>query len=204
MKFTDDTGFEFSTSGLSVEKGNISVEGSEVLTAANVGNIIETTPSILNSTITWNSLTQALKDKLITTDGTNVIGDLTVTNLYIPNNGNWLVGLTDAPSDLVMVNTNSHIRSENGDLRLASPGGKIKAESFFSFSSNQVGKVIVPPNASQQLIRLNVSEDTMVLVTPAQNPEMNYWVSYDEGCVFLNLEEETEEPLTFFYLILED
>lgn len=199
FKFSDDESFTFTEEGLVVEKGNISVEGSEVLTAANVGNIIGTTPSI-----TWNSLTQALKDKLITTDGTNIIGDLTVTNLYIPNNGNWMVGLADAPSDLVMVNTNSHIRSENGNLRLASPGGKIKAESFFGFSSNQVGKVIVPSNSSQQLIRLNVSEDTMVLVTPAQNPQMNYWVSYDNGCAFINLEDETEEPLTFFYLILED
>ena len=199
FKFSDDESFTFTEGGLSVEKGNISVAGSEVLTAANVGNIIGTTPSI-----TWNSLTQALKNKLITADGVNTIGDLTVTNLYIPNNGNWMVGLDDAPTDLVMVNTNSHVRSKNGDLRLASPGGKIKAENFFSFPSSQKGKVTVPTGFSQFLIRENVSEDAMMLVTPAQNPQMNYWVSYDDGSVYINLEDEAEEPLTFFYLILED
>ena len=158
----------------------------------------------MNSKITWSSLTQVLRDKLITADGVNTIGDLTVTNLYIPNNGNWMVGLDDAPTDLVMVNTNSHVRSKNGDLRLASPGGKIKAENFFSFPSSQKGKVTVPTGFSQFLIRENVSEDAMVLVTPAQNPQMNYWASYDDGSVYINLEDEAEEPLTFFYLILED
>jgi len=208
FKFTDDESFTFSEEGMSVERGNITVGGSEVVTSSSLSNmfvsILDEYPNLLNSKITWNMFGQEVTNKIITTAGGSITGELYVTSLQIPNNGNWLVGLSNAPADLVLVNTNSSIRSHSGDLRLASPNGKIKAESFFKFAANQKGKVTVPAGATQFLIRANVSEDTMVLLTPAQDPQMNYWVSYDEGCAFVNLEEETEESLTFFYLILED
>lgn len=205
FKFSDDESFTFTEGGLSVEKGNISVAGSEVLTAANVENIIETTPSILNSKITWSSLTQVLRDKLITTDGTNVIENLTVTNLYLPNNGNWLIGSPTNRTDIVIRHEDGCITTHCGDLNLAANGnGRIRALNFLEFENiHQCGKTRIIAGSNAVNIAEGLTENAVINVTPAQRIDCPYWVEIDEfGTAIIKLSNLAQDDLYFYFTIL--
>lgn len=212
FKFTDDVSFEFSSEGLDIEKGNITVEGAEVATSANLSgmitNILMRTPNLLNEKITWNHFCNNLKDFLITADGGEVIGELQVSRLTVPTGGNWHIGTTSTRTDIIIDNPNGRITTLNGDLNFSANGtdAKIVAHDFLDFSSpGQCGKVTISQGNTSSLIANNLTEDAIINITPAQITQPKYWVEIDElGCGRVKIDSGTpvSEDLSFYYMII--
>ena len=210
LKFTDDVGFTFSKSGLSVERGNITIAGSEVVTSSSLGDMfvamLAEHPNALNSEITWNMFCDDLKDMLITTNGGTITGSLTVNNLKLPNDGNWLIGNETNKTDIVINNQDGFITTSSGNLNLTTngEGTQIKAYSFLAFEDpDQCGKAIITANSDSVVIASNLSQNAIINTTPAQFTNLKYWVEIDSfGIARIKVEENVTNDLAFYYIIL--
>lgn len=214
LKFTDDESFTFSENGLALESGNITVAGSEVVTSSSLGDMFVSMlaeyPNVLNSEITWNMFCDDLKDMLITIAGGTVTGLLTVSNLKLNGSGDWTVGSTNNPSDIVIVNPNGKISAPNGDLNLlATEGGNIQAQSFLQLqNTTQCGIVEIPINlsASSQVTCSGLTSNGIILLTPRQETATPYWaeinVTNSSFRVNRPSEGDNSDSLSFNYLII--
>lgn len=210
LKFTDDESFTFSESGLALESGNITVGGSEVVTSSSLGdmfvNMLSAYPDLLNSKITWNMFCDALKEMLITTAGGTVTGPLTVSNLILPNNGNWMIGNPTNKTDIIISHQEGCITTLNGDLNLVANGveSKIKAQSFFELENpNQCGKKIIMAGNDSTIIATNLTDDAVISITPAQRVDFKYWIEINElGTALIKLSDYADEDLCFYFTIL--
>ena len=210
LKFSDDESFTFNENGLSVESGNITIAGSEVVTSSNLGDkflfMLTEYPNLLDSEITWNMFCDDLKNMLITTAGGTITGSLTVNKLKLPNDGNWLVGNETNKTDIVINNQDGYITTSSGNLNLISngEGTEIKAYSFLSFEDpDQCGKAIITANSNSRVIASNLSQNAIINVTPAQFTNLKYWVEIDSfGIARIKVENNVENDLTFYYIIL--
>ena len=214
LKFTDDESFTFSESGLKIESGNITVGGSEVVTSSSLGDMFVSMlveqPDALNSEITWNMFCQELKNKLITTTGGSVTGLLSVSNLRIQGSGDWTVGSTNNPSDIVIANPSGKISAPNGDLNLlATESGHIQAQSFLQFqNSTQCGVVEIPANAfvSTSITCSGLTSNAIILLTPRQEVTTPYWVEVEASDEAFTVNRPSDgnnlESISFNYLII--
>lgn len=214
LKFTDDESFTFSENGLALESGNITVAGSEVVTSSSLGDMFVSMlaeyPNVLNSEITWNMFCDDLKDMLITTAGGTVTGLLTVSNLKLNGSGDWTVGSTNNPSDIVIVNPSGKISAPNGDLNLlATENGNIQAQSFLQLqNTTQCGIVEIPINlsASSQVTCSGLTSNGIILLTPRQETATPYWVEINVTNSSFRVNRPSEgdnsDSLSFNYLII--
>ena len=210
LKFTDDERFTFSEGGLALESGNITVGGSEVVTSSSLGDkfvaMLREHPNVLNSEITWNMFCEALKEMLITTAGGTVTGPLTVSNLILPNNGNWMIGNPTNKTDIIISHQEGCITTLNGDLNLVANGveSKIKAQSFFELENpNQCGKKIIMAGNDSAIIATNLTDDAVISITPAQRVDFKYWIEINElGTALIKLSDYADEDLCFYFTIL--
>ena len=101
FKFSEDESFTFNENGLTVENGNITVGGSEVVTSSSLGemflSLLSEYPDLLNSEINWDMFCDELKARLITTAGGSVTGPLSVNDLQI--NGRLILRLSPLLGD---------------------------------------------------------------------------------------------------------
>ncbi len=210
LHFSEDIDFAFGGGGLSVESGNITVGGSEVVTSSSLGDLfvdlLSEHSDLLNPEVTWDMFCQELKDYLIKTSGGTVTGTLTVSNLILPNNGNWMIGNPTNRTDIVISHQEGCITTLDGDLNLAANGadGKIKARSFFELEEpNQCGKKRITADSDSVIIATNLTNDAVISITPAQRVDFKYWVEIDEfGTALIKLSDETNEDLLFYFTIL--
>ena len=214
FKFTDDESFTFNEDGLTIDNGNITVAGSEVVTSSSLGDkfvsLLEEHPNLLDSEITWEMFCDDLKDMLITTNGGTVIGLLKVSNLKINGSGDWVVGSTSNSCDIVIANSTGKISAPNGDLTLlATEGGNIQAQSFLQLhNTTQCGVVEIPINsdASSPVSCSGLTSNAIVLLTPRQETTTPYWVEIDAINESFNVRRPSDgdniEPLLFNYLII--
>lgn len=210
LHFSEDIDFTFSGDGLTAESGNITVGGSEVVTSSSLGDLfvdlLSEHSDLLNPEVTWDMFCQELKDYLIKTSGGTVTGTLTVSNLILPNNGNWMIGNPTNRTDIVISHHEGCITTLNGDLNLEANGaaGKIKARSFFELEEpNQCGKKRIMAGSDSAIIATNLTDDAVISITPAQRVDFKYWVEIDEfGTALIKLSDETNEDLFFYFTIL--
>jgi hypothetical protein len=214
FKFTDDESFTFNESGLTVESGNITVGGSEVVTSSNLSakfvSMLADYPNLLDSEITWNMFCDDLKDMLITTNGGTIIGPLKVSNLKINGSGDWVVGSTSNSCDIVIANSTGKMIAPNGDLTLlATEGGNIQAQSFLQFqNTTQCGVVEIPINAytSSNISCSGLTSNGIILLTPRQETSSAYWVEINATNSSFRVNRPSEgdnsDSLFFNYLII--
>lgn len=214
LKFTDDESFTFNENGLTVESGNITVGGSEVVTSSSLGDMFVSMlaehPNALNSEITWNMFCNDLKDMLITTNGGTVIGPLKVSNLKINGSGDWVVGSTSNSCDIVIANSTGKIIAPNGDLNLlAKENGNIQAQSFLQLqNTTQCGVIEIPinSNTSASVTCSGLTSNAIILLTPRQETTVPYWVEVDANNSSFRINRPSEgdnsDSLFFNYLII--
>lgn len=214
FKFTDDESFTFNHEGLVVESGSITVGGSEVITGSSLGDmfvsVLQDHLDALNSEITWNMFCDDLKNRLITISGGTVTGPLTVSDLKINGSGDWTVGSTNNPSDIVIVNPSGKISAPNGDLTLlATENGHIQAQSFLQLqNTTQCGVVAIPANTniSASVYCAGLTSNAIVLLTPRQETTTPYWVEINTNDGSFNVirpvEGNNHTSLFFNYLII--
>ena len=214
FKFSDDESFTFTEGGLALESGNITVGGSEVVTSSSLGNMfvnmLSAYPDLLNSKITWNMFCDALKEMLITTAGGTVTGPLSVNDLQINGSGDWIVGNTSNPCDIVIANEQGKISAPNGDLTLlATEGGNIQAQSFLQLqNTTQCGIVDIPVNecASSSIACPGLTSSAIILLTPRQETTVPYWVETDASAESFKVHRPSDgdnlESASFNYLMI--
>lgn len=212
FKFAEDVSFEFSSEGLEIEKGHITVDNAEVATCANLSgmitNILVQSPNLLNETITWNHFCDNLKEQLITVNGGEITGELQVARLTVPTGGNWHIGTTSTRTDIIIDNPNGRIATLNGDLNFFANGtdAKIVAHDFLDFSSpGQCGKVVISQGNTSEVIANDLTEHAIINITPAQITQPKYWVEIDGfGCGRVKIDSSTpvSENLSFYYMII--
>ncbi|MBR5901634.1 hypothetical protein IKZ40_04730 [bacterium] len=214
FKFTDDESFTFTHEGLMVESGNITVGGSEVITSSSLGDmfvsVLQDHLDALNSEITWNMFCDDLKNRLITIAGGTVTGPLTVSNLKINGSGDWTVGSTNNPSDIVIAHPSGKISAPNGDLNLlAMEGGNIQAQSFLQLqNTTQCGIIEIPINmaSSSPVTCSGLTSNAIILLTPRQETTTAYWTEINATNstfkVIRPSEAANSERLLFNYLII--
>lgn len=214
LKFTDDESFTFDEEGLALERGNITIGGSEVVTSSSLGDMFVSMlaehPNALNSEITWNMFCNDLKDMLITTNGGTVIGPLKVSNLKINGSGDWVVGSTSNSCDIVIANSTGKVIAPNGDMTLlATEGGNIQAQSFLQLqNTTQCGIVEIPINSSTSapVTCSGLTSNAIILLTPRQETTIPYWVEVDAlaGTFSVKRSEDNNylDNLCFNYLII--
>lgn len=214
FKFTDDESFTFNENGLTVESGNITVGGSEVVTSSNLGakfvSMLADYPNLLDSEITWNMFCDDLKDMLITTNGGTVIGPLKVSDLKINGSGDWVVGSTSNSCDIVIANSTGKITAPNGDLNLlAKENGNIQAQSFLQLqNTTQCGVIEIPinSNTSASVTCSGLTSNAIILLTPRQETTVPYWVEVDANNSSFRINRPSEgdnsDSLFFNYLII--
>ena len=207
LKFTDDVGFTFSKSGLSVERGNITIAGSEVVTSSSLGDMFVSVFSN-NPNITWDMFCQELKNMLIRTSGGTITGCLEVNHMKFNAESDWEIGTTDICSDIVFLNENAKIRSNVGDLKLSAPEGeKISAEAFLSFESGgQAGIITIPAEQTEKVVSCpGITDQAVIILTPRQ-PISNIWWSVrsiqSNACFKVILDKTWNENLSFNYVII--
>lgn len=207
LKFTDDVGFTFSKSGLSVERGNITIAGSEVVTSSSLGDMFVSVFSN-NPNITWDMFCQELKNMLIRTSGGTITGCLEVNHMKFNAESDWEIGDTNICSDIVLLNENAKIRSNAGDLKLSAPEGDIiSAESFLSFESGgQAGIVTVQAEQIEKAVSCSgITDQAVIILTPRQ-PISNIWWSVrsiqSNACFKVILDKTWNENLSFNYVII--
>ena len=212
LKFTDDESFTFSEGGLSVESGNITIAGSEVVTSSSLGDMFVSMlaehPNALNSKINWSMFCRELQSNLITRSGGTIIGDLTVSKIRFESDTDWEIGTQNVCSDIVFLNPNSRIRSNAGSLKLSAiPNESISAESFLSFdSSGQAGIVTIPDGQTSIDVACdNLTPQAIIMLTPRQ-PLSNVWWSVQNNQSATNftvkITRELQEPISFNYVII--
>ena len=214
FKFTDDESFTFNENGLTVESGNITVGGSEVVTSSSLSNVfislLAEYPNLLNSKITWDMFCQELKRRLITTAGGSVTGQLIVSNLQINGSGDWVVGSTSNSCDIVIANSTGKITAPNGDLNLlAKENGNIQAQSFLQLqNTTQCGVIEIPinSNTSASVTCSGLTSNAIILLTPRQETTVPYWVEVDANNSSFRINRPSEgdnsDSLFFNYLII--
>ena len=214
FKFTDDESFTFNESGLTVESGNITVGGSEVVTSSSLSNVfislLAEYPNLLNSKITWDMFCQELKRRLITTAGGSVTGQLLVSDLQLNGSGDWVVGSTSNSCDIVIANSTGKIIAPNGDLNLlAKENGNIQAQSFLQLqNTTQCGVIEIPinSNTSASVTCSGLTSNAIILLTPRQETTVPYWVEVDANNSSFRINRPSEgdnsDSLFFNYLII--
>ena len=214
FKFTDDESFTFNESGLTVERGNITVGGSEVVTSSSLSNVfislLAEYPNLLNSKITWDMFCQELKRRLITTAGGSVTGQLLVSDLQLNGSGDWVVGSTSNSCDIVIANSTGKIIAPNGDLNLlAKENGNIQAQSFLQLqNTTQCGVIEIPinSNTSASVTCSGLTSNAIILLTPRQETTVPYWVEVDANNSSFRINRPSEgdnsDSLFFNYLII--
>ena len=214
FKFTDDESFTFNESGLTVESGNITVGGSEVVTSSSLSNVfislLAEYPNLLNSKITWDMFCQELKRRLITTAGGSVTGQLLVSDLQLNGSGDWVVGSTSNSCDIVIANSTGKITAPNGDLNLlAKENGNIQAQSFLQLqNTTQCGVIEIPinSNTSASVTCSGLTSNAIILLTPRQETTVPYWVEVDANNSSFRINRPSEgdnsDSLFFNYLII--
>ena len=214
FKFTDDESFTFNESGLTVESGNITVGGSEVVTSSSLSNVfislLAEYPNLLNSKITWDMFCQELKRRLITTAGGSVTGQLLVSDLQLNGSGDWVVGSTSNSCDIVIANSTGKITAPNGDLNLlAKENGNIQAQSFLQLqNTTQCGVIEIPinSNTSASVTCSGLTSNAIILLTPRQETTVPYWVEVDANNSSFKINRPSEvdnsDSLFFNYLII--
>ena len=153
---------------------------------------------------------QELKRRLITTAGGSVTGQLIVSNLQINGSGDWTVGSSTNPSDIVIVNPSGKISAPNGDLTLlAAEGGNIQAQSFLQLqNTTQCGVVEIPVNAytSSNISCSGLTSNAIILLTPRQETKTAYWVEIDASDSSFSVKRPTDsdvlESISFNYVIV--
>ena len=214
FKFTDDESFTFNESGLTVERGNITVGGSEVVTSSSLSNVfislLAEYPNLLNSKITWDMFCQELKRRLITTAGGSVTGQLLVSDLQLNGSGDWVVGSTSNSCDIVIANSTGKIIAPNGDLNLlAKENGNIQVQSFLQLqNTTQCGVIEIPinSNTSASVTCSGLTSNAIILLTPRQETTVPYWVEVDANNSSFRINRPSEgdnsDSLFFNYLII--
>ena len=152
------------------------------------------TAKIADDSITEVKISQDYRNVLITKYGGSITGNflcagiavtnhLSVSEMTISGNGDWLVGNENNPSDIVINNSEGKITAPEGDLTLlASSNGKIVAESFLQMDSlSQSGVVVIPfgEHTSTPVVCQGITSDAIILLTPRQDCEVRYWVEID-------------------------
>ena len=214
FKFTDDESFTFSESGLSVERGDITIAGSKVVTSSSLGDMFVSMlaehPNALNSKINWDMFCDDLKDMLITTYGGTVTGPLIVSDLKINGSGDWTVGSISNSCDIVIANSTGKITAPNGDLNLlATENGNIQAQSFLQLqNTTQCGIVEIQANAysSSSIFCSGLTSNAIIFLTPRQETKTAYWVEIDAINNSFSVKRPTDsdvlESLSFNYVIV--
>ncbi len=191
------------------------------VTSGKIDTNAVTSEKIADDSITEDKISQDYRDVLITKYGGSITGDflcagiavtnhLSVSEMTISGNGDWLVGNENNPSDIVINNSDGKITAPTGDLTLlASSNGKIVAESFIQMNSlSQSGIVVIPcgENTSQPIVCSGLTENAVVLLTPRQNCNIRYWVEIDainsSFCVKCNDDGVIESTISFNYFIV--
>lgn len=164
------------------------------VTSGKIDTNAVTSEKIADDSITEDKISQDYRNVLITKYGGSITGDflcagiavtnhLSVSEMTISGNGDWLVGNENNPSDIVINNSEGKITAPAGDLTLlASSNGKIVAESFLQMDSlSQSGIVVIPfgEYTSMPVICQGITSDAIILLTPRQDCEVRYWVEID-------------------------
>ena len=212
-----------SVSANKITVGAISTEklADNAVSSAKIAGGAITSGKIADNSITEDKISQDYRDVLITKYGGSITGDflcagiavtnhLSVSEMTISGNGDWLVGNENNPSDIVINNSDGKITAPTGDLTLlASSNGKIVAESFIQMNSlSQSGIVVIPcgENTSQPIVCSGLTENAVVLLTPRQNCNIRYWVEIDainsSFCVKCNDDGVIESTISFNYFIV--
>jgi len=196
ISFKEDKKFTFDGAG------NFEVNGSPALTAA---NLKENLNALLGTElfIGKSDLDPELWNELLSSAGGSVTGNLSVASLSLPVGGNWYVGSSEAPCDLVIANSAGCLRSEEGDLVL-SAAETIKPASFVDFSSSQGGRAdIVSGETEVAIYPGGLSSEAVILVTPLQELSSPYWVEIDStGAAAIRVAAPQERSLGFTYALI--
>ena len=197
----EDNDIAVTSSGLSL-KGDILLNSQPVLTEDQLPGIVS---SLLGESvfIEEEDLSQELRRKIITSAGGAVTGSLFISQLQLPVNGNWYIGSVSNRCDLVLMNSNAYIRSHSGDLNL-SAAGDIKPLSIIDFSPSQCGRADIPRNEREVVIfPSGLTEDAVVIVTPAQKTDAAYWVEIDPlGQAKIRLDAALDQTVSFYYALI--
>ena len=207
LKFTDDESFTFNKKGLTVESGNITVAGSEVVTSSSLSNMFISEFSN-NPNITWEMFCQELQKRLITTAGGSITDCLEVTQMKFNSGTDWKIGDTNICSDIVLLHEDAKIRNNVGNLKLsAHEGDNICAESFLSFESGgQAGIAIIPMGQTEKSVPcLDITDQAVIMLTPRQ-PVSNIWWGVQSipsnSCFKIVIDKSWPENLGFNYIII--
>lgn len=201
ISFREDAGVVLSSSGLTV-KGGLSVASDAVVTESAFPGKVS---SLLGTSVFIDEemLSQDLLEKLLTSSGGAVTGALFVSDLRLPNNGNWRIGTSDSRCDLVLMHTNACLRSESGDLLLGA-SGDVRPLAFVDFSPSQGGRADMPKGKKEILLfSSGLSENAVICVTPAQRVDVPYWVETDFlGRAKLCMGETLDHTVSFNYFLI--
>lgn len=196
IDFTTDTGICFS------KEGTLSINGAEAVTESSLAGKMN---DLLGSSVLIgkDDLDPAFLNELITSSGGSVTGALTVTDLRLPTGGNWLVGSAEERCDLVIANSAACLRSDAGDLVLAS-AHDIKPVNFVDFSASQGGRADITPGETEVMIYYSgLSGQSVILLTPLQETSVPYWVRIDPiGSASICISEAQSETLSFTYVLI--
>ena len=164
-----------------------------------------TSDKVANNAIQLPHFSETLKSNLVLSSGGTVTGKLEVTQLRIINTGNWHIGTTTNRCDIIINHPNGYITSLSGDLNLAAGSGrKIRAQNFVEFDHpEQCGKTTILEGASFSVISTNLSSNSIISVTPLQDPGARYWVNINtSGQATVNISGTAAYNLEFFYIIM--
>ncbi len=196
LDFATDTGISFS------KDGTLLVNGSGAVTE---NSLAENVNALLGSSVLIgrDDLDPAFLSELVTASGGSVTGALTVTDLRLPTGGNWYVGSAQERCDLVIMNSAACLRSDAGDLFLAS-SGDIKPVNFVDFSASQGGRADITSGETEVMICYSgLSQNAVILLTPLQQTSVPYWVRVDPvGSASVCISEAQSETLSFTYVLI--
>ena len=169
--------------------------------------------AVISSKILSNSVDKVhfsnnLKQYLITSDGGTITGSLTVAKMIFDSDADWRIGTPSVCSDIILLNSNSRIRSNEGSLKLSAPQNEnISAESFLSFDSiGQAGIVTIPAGeTSVNVSCANITPQAIVMLTPRQILTNVWWSvqnNQNSSNFTVKITRDCHESVSFNYLII--
>ena len=201
-----------------ITEGKIS---DSAVTTTKIDDGAVTGPKIASNAVTEGKISEDYKKKLITRYGGSITGDfsctdiivndhLSVSQMTISGNGDWLIGNENNPSDIIINNSDGKISAPNGDLTLlSSTSGNIVAESFLQINNScQSGivDILVGENESIDISCQGLTENAIILLTPRQDTDVKYWIEVNPNnssfCVKCNGDALVTSTISFNYFIV--